>query len=507
MKNGKKHIDDLFREKLGDYVEAPPSDAWSELDTRLDTITPPAVPRAPYRWLGHVGMVSVIAVLSVSVFTKYIGGKKDAASTSYNSQEISNIETSNKSGDVGVETNGAKEVEVPGIAETAAPGNEQNLTESANEGAEVNERQSSPGKSGGAIGLAYHSSRGSRSKGKAVLFHTVAPTATGEQGNEPHVSENVLLSSSLEGEERKIDNQSVTLPGSNLKSERKLPLLADAKPMGKNVPDKMAAAKERANIDFPRWGAGVKVGYERGFDNIAAKKLAVAPYVQYNLSRKVSVMVQPAVKFANSATRTISSRNYYKANDDGQVATVENYIEPRAEGGIIDTYHYSRFRYTRSHDSIVKSEKIGGQYMEFELPVLMRYTLTKSVSVYGGMNMIYSKLSGVKEGTYSKNIVTSIDTLMSARSVNPTPAPVNDIISYSGTPISDYNGPLYPSSQVNHLRFGAMVGVTYEYSNRWLLDAMVQQNPAPRDMKGAFNVNAPLSSTYFRLSVGYKLTK
>ena len=121
--------------------------------------------------------------------------------------------------------------------------------------------------------------------------------------------------------------------------------------------------------------------------------------------------------------------------------------------------------------------------------------------------MVFSQLSGVKQSTFTKTLTKSADSLMTAKSVTPTPVSINDVITYDGTPITEYDGPLYPSSQVNRLRLGATVGVTYEYSGRWLLDALVQQNPAPKDMRGAYNINAPLSSTYFRLSVGYKLTK
>jgi hypothetical protein len=52
-----------------------------------------------------------------------------------------------------------------------------------------------------------------------------------------------------------------------------------------------------------------------------------------------------------------------------------------------------------------------------------------------------------------------------------------------------------------------MLGVSYEYSKRWLVDALIQQNPANKDIRGGADINVPLSATYFRLSVGYKLTK
>ncbi|MBX2907550.1 MAG: hypothetical protein KF744_16005 [Taibaiella sp.] len=504
MKHAKKHIDDLFREKLGDYAEVPPADSWSDLDARLDVLTP-AVPHTPLHWLGHVGMVSVIAVLGVSVLSRFVSDRA-GISAGAGSEGVAKVEVANPMASEIVAQNSAGEVAVP-EAENAVAGNVAEIADAESIGVD----KSAGGEPKGSMAGVSLSNRG-KSKAHKALSRVLLSEKKGSKVNRTEGTsqqEIVPNSSSKNANDNNqyIDNQL------NNKIQRKsatpkvtVPVVS-ARHLLRNDPDPLAAAKEKANVDFPRWSVGVKLGYERGADNVGAKKAVVAPYLQYNISRRVAIMTQPAIKMANSPVRNISSRSYYKVNDDGTVTTVNNYVEPRAEGGVVDTYYFSRFRYTQSHDSIVKNETIGGRYLEFELPVMMRYAVAKNVSVYGGLNMIFSQLSGVKQSSYSKQLTRSADSLQFARSVTPSPVDIKDVIKYDGTPIAEYDGPLYPSSQVNRLRLGATVGVTYEYSGRWLLDALVQQNPAPKDMRGAYNINAPLSSTYFRLSVGYKLTK
>jgi len=506
VKHAKKHIDDLFREKLGDYAEVPPADAWGELDSRLDVLTP-AVPHAPYHWLGHVGMVSVIAVLGVSVMSRFVSDKAGVASVS-GTENVAKVEQDGPAYTQSApQQQAADEVAVPSAQNESLEENASQGQVFAGATGAAGNTPASGAASNSTAGVAIASGKQHKGHKSVVRLLSKGHERPGHAADEPAQNNSGSSDNNSNKSSNSSDNQYNSEKSNSQKNNDVNTPIAFAKPLKKNLPDALAAAKEKANVDFPRWGAGVKVGYERGADNIAAKKVVVAPYLQYNISRKVAIIVQPAVKFANSPVRNISSRSYYAAKNDGTVTAIQNYVEPRAEGGVVDTYYFSRFRYTRSYDSIVKNETIGGRYLEFELPVMMRYSVAKNVSVYGGINMVFSQLSGVKQTTNIKTISKSADSLMSSRSVTPTPVAIDDIIKYDGTPISEYNGPLYPSSQVNHLRLGATVGVTYEYSNRWLLDALVQQTPAPKDMRGAYNINAPLSSTYFRLSVGYKLTK
>ncbi len=83
MSNYWKHIDDFFREKLGRYRETPPPDVWEALDKQLDGLIPspttPSAPRPSFRWLGHLAMVSLVAVLSIPLVKKLTGSKATQA--------------------------------------------------------------------------------------------------------------------------------------------------------------------------------------------------------------------------------------------------------------------------------------------------------------------------------------------------------------------------------------------------------------------------------------------
>jgi hypothetical protein len=214
------------------------------------------------------------------------------------------------------------------------------------------------------------------------------------------------------------------------------------------------------------------------------------------------------VKFANAPTRVIGApEQYYNVNNDGKVTAKESFTTVKVEGGSVQEYNNTRYNYSRSHDSIVKTNRTGGRYMEYELPVLMKCSISKKSSVYGGVNIVYSQLQQVKEHTYTKaGIVRSVDTLITSIGEPIAPA-IDDILTHNGTPISDYNGPLYPVSGKKNVRMGAMLGFTYQYSSRLMLDALVQKNPAPVQSYNGYNINAPLSSTSFRISVGYKIAK
>ena len=74
---------------------------------------------------------------------------------------------------------------------------------------------------------------------------------------------------------------------------------------------------------------------------------------------------------------------------------------------------------------------------------------------------------------------------------------------YSGNPYSDYKGNPYPVYSKGQLSMGYMVGFSYNYSKKWLFDALVQQAPAVISN----NNTSASQSPNFRLSIGYKITK
>ena len=201
------------------------------------------------------------------------------------------------------------------------------------------------------------------------------------------------------------------------------------------------------------------------------------------------MLLQPAAKYAQLSSHSVgNSQSYYEVNDDGVITPVNG-----------STTNYT---YTVSHDSIIKSYAYRGSYMEFELPILLKYYLTKHASVFGGINLLYSMQPGITENTYEKNNIRQ-----SIGFTSTTSQPVAPDVSYSGAPFTTYNGPLYQSSTAGQFHIGYMAGFSYEVGRKWLFDALVEQSPVMTNTVGGYNVNAPLSQMYFRLSAGYKFKK
>lgn len=75
MEEGKKHIDDLFREQLGSYRETPGDHVWSDLERRLAQKDDggAAAPVRSYRWMGYVMLLAALVMLGYFSFDKLIG--------------------------------------------------------------------------------------------------------------------------------------------------------------------------------------------------------------------------------------------------------------------------------------------------------------------------------------------------------------------------------------------------------------------------------------------------
>ena len=530
MKNYKKHIDDFFREKLGNYAETPPADVWDNLDVRLDSLKP-VVPggATSYKWLWHMGMVSLITVLSVSITRKLIGTKADSANIASEQPAMEPVAsatapdaaptpvteaTATKQSTDAAE-GGTNATEATGPTTATTPGKIHGAT------AQVEHNKDNAVQGRKAIAVTGSHLRDINKAGTSALYASAAhtgPSAKTQPADVYNSSNNIAATSSFEPSQKVTDPKEQFTANTNsavpqaakadvaVAEKMKTTLPAATKP---KTTDK-APVQQKVRPSFNKWEAGIKGGYEGGFNNDAANKIVIAPYLQYNLSPKVAIMVHPAVKFAKSNTRSIGAgQSYTQVNNDGQVQQVGNTdTRETLEGTTIVTRYVTRFNYSQTHDSVVKTNTYGGAYVEYELPVLVKYKISPRSSVYGGVNVIYSQSKGVTEHTFTKaGIRTSIDTLLTTSAPSPTPPALNDVIKNDGTPYSNYNGPLYPTTSQNQVRLGAMVGFSYEYSKRLLFDALIQQNPGKTEMKGGYNINASRSATYFRVSVGYKLTK
>ena len=479
------HIDNFLRDKLGNYSEVPPSDAWLDMDKKLDTLVP-HTPVQPYRWLSHIGIVSLIAVLGVSVASKFSGGG-DTSSTVYKNEEINKLEGAIETPKVTNSTQSPQAVTDAPVAQADAeqPVLDKNPHVKYDDALAFGESYSENADNEYVEGVTeikkedYSDQFKLRNGDNANIVANASLNNIGNTGL-LNLGKNLLIN----------DNQYGSTP--NDKKANNAPNTANKtiKPLEVAINAAKPAEKTRLKANFTRWELGIKAGYERGFDNVAAKGFAVSPYVTYNISEKLGITTQPTVKMAVAATRNIgSSASYYKANNDATVTAVEHFVTSAVEGTNVTYYNNTRFRYTQSHDSIVKTNQAGGRYTQFELPVLLNYKLGKKVAVYGGVNTVFSQLQSVTEHTYTKAGIQQTAEVVVRSKESPSAPAVDNVITHNGTSYAAYNGPIYPESHENNLRVGAMIGVNYEYNKRWLVDAMVQKTPAPANVRSGYNMH------------------
>lgn len=513
----RKHIDDFFREKLGNYKETPPPDVWEALEPRLDGLkTLPAT--GPNRWIWHFAIVSLIVLLSVPFIRKMIGASLTEAPTK---ALAANTLTGPSTGETASKNTAATGVSTPATI------NENNIA--AQKGPSDNTSGNQSGKVLPATGNRTSAGQANNDPAKKPLTrnsHTSGvKSAAGHAG--PMIAEKTANnntnsyngsmanpsgeaatgSNSTEKETAAVNPNSSAdnkqaLPGTFKKEDKK-----ESKPGDKN--NTGTDASTPSPIGFKRFEAGIKAGYEFGLNSDAATKYVVAPYMQYNITSKISVMTQPAVKYATVADRSVGKpQSYYKTNSGTSTAVGDTVVNMVGEGSSTYPQYTTTYNYHQTHDSIVKSYTYGGTYLEFEVPVLMKYYVTPGFAVYGGGNILYNaKMPTLTEHTYTQQAIPdNANNITNTTNYAPAPLPLSEVFTNPGTPYQSYS-PLTPSKQESQLRVGYMLGFSYEYSKKWLFDALLQQSPAKPDVKGGYNLNIPVSAPYFRLSVGYKLTK
>jgi hypothetical protein len=503
VKNYRKHIDDFFREKLGKYRETPPADVWDDLSLRLNTLKP-FVPGSPYKWLWHVGMVSVIAVFSVSVVNKLNKPVTETKQTAIAEKAVSApAEAITPINEPTAGNTVANESAVQEIARAAQHESAQQNATAENDHTSIPHEEYIPSSVGGNKAGSKRTARGTAKGGTATALHNEHVANAVKDAEIAAPKDNIYYNAGrAEGESEpmatKVSNpESATSPATTLKRLENAAKKDEPKVVQKAPEEKKSSKHEGLSLGF-----GVKAGYERGLNDAAASKYLISPYIQVKLSSKLAILVQPAVKYAQLTNRILSTESYYKVSNSntkkGEIYTTNE---------IDNVAYHTPYTYTAQYDSIVKVRSFGGSYTEFELPLMLQYNVAPKLSVYGGVNVALTRMTGIKEETFSTQKIRTADTIVD-NPVEPYSGPAPDLsykVHYTVAPYSDYTTPAYVNKQETRLRLGYMLGFSYEYSQKWLFDALMVQSPLKPDLKEGYNVNVPLSTAYFRLSVGYKL--
>jgi hypothetical protein len=499
-----KNIDDLFKEELGAYTEQPPTRVWASLEQKLGAI-PPRTGYPFSRWAMIIGGACVTLLLFVTIGIKLNTTDSGIASAT---QGTSPVATSGGRENAPTANQTTGNSTAPMIGNSSASGSNENPAENANTGQGKTTTDKTQNKR-------QRQTSGTRHQYGAKT-HQYAHNVSQKGGTQPAgmtaENEHPVASSQYE----------YTTSGPNVPKD------PTEKSQWNGTPTNVQQPAEKKNSHPPTnsyakatapkpqkpsfkkfFEAGMKFGYETGFSNDASRKGVLSAFVAYNVSPRFAIMLQPGAKAASLAGRQIGKTGtYYKENADSGVnylGKTSLFIWESGPNGFNDTLTQYNYQYAQSHDSVIKKYNIGGAYTEYELPVLLRYKVSPKLSVYGGANIVLSKMIQVKEtsSTY-KNITRMVDTFTIGMTQT-TPPPTNQVITYNGIPTTSGEVFTYNTSTANELRVGWMFGVSYDCSKRWLVDALIQQANVAPNMQGGYNTNSALSAPYIRLSLGYKL--
>jgi hypothetical protein len=549
MEKERKNIDDFFKEELGNYTETPPAASWQMLQKKLGSTTTKGFRFT--HWLGYTAQVLIVVTVGVMLGKKYMGnaGNQNGLHAGKTIESIQAVPTVNPSNIQAQPQEAGKltEASVPGITNGPQAGTARDNMDAANNTANAtttrnniantsittktttgnpiaDNRSSVPTRASHVAVTTYHASK------YAPL--SAGHTGAGKKHNAPVTGKNNAVSttkepvayqapgktslpSSEEGAQAATDDKTIALQ-SSAKDAGALPAKVDQSKQQIEKKETAAeqeqpAVKKQRKPGFSRLEAGLKAGYERGLSDGGATKYLGAAYLQYNLTEKWSLLTQPSVKYATISKRAIgSTTSYFKENGDSTVNMNGSPTGVYLPGSGAPSFYITKFHYGQTHDSVVKSNTFGGTYTEYELPVLLQRKVSPSISLYAGVNVSYSKVTGITENTFTQaGIATSADSFAITRTAaeQPVAPPVSSVIRYTGYSYSDYAGQQYHTSTAGTIRVGYMLGLSYEYSSRWLMDVLVQQTPTKPDVQGGYNINIPLSSVYCRVALGYKLIK
>ena len=251
--------------------------------------------------------------------------------------------------------------------------------------------------------------------------------------------------------------------------------------------------KEKKKTDIQ---IGTKIGLEMGFGNYASDKITGAVYASLNLSDNLCLMIQPGIKVARlNQTIDYGTKPYIANGTKAYNDTLEAYGATHAQ----DLYY---FHYYQVYDSVAVRRKTTTSYIGLETPILLKYAVSKRVSLLGGVTLDMSRIITVNETIVSSQ---QYQTSPSARYDLETQSEFNarlDTVHFS------HPSPYYTKLQQansNPIRWGYMLGIDYNIKERIFLELMMTQTISSQTYIPDANVRNLYTQPYFRFSVGYRL--
>ncbi len=253
----------------------------------------------------------------------------------------------------------------------------------------------------------------------------------------------------------------------------------------------------------------MKLGMETGTSQYKANKYVFAPSIQARLSDRFSLIFQPAFKMGNVNFSGIGREEKFYHIESSYMDTI---ITPPVVSwnaqGIPSERKTANYYYQETYDSIGVSHALNSsRVMEAEAPLMLSYKLTKDLAVYGGPVVGFSNMLQIDEKINRYKTETRRDTisyLVEGPKAVPGSTPIREVFTYEGKKFSEYQPAPYANSSVNKIRFGYMLGMSYNYK-RFSADLSVQQNLSRLNYIPNAAVKNIYLQPYTRFMIGYQL--
>lgn len=262
-----------------------------------------------------------------------------------------------------------------------------------------------------------------------------------------------------------------------------------------------------------RLSGGVKAGYEMGSGTYHANSYVFAPYLELTLADNISLVCQPAVKYARlNKTKLDDIQSYYDIRG-GKLDSAHQLIQTGFDSLGNPEYNIRRkYLYSQVHDSVVVSTSISKKtYFEYELPLMLQYKLAKGFNFYVGASANFSKVVQIAEQKTTYANIARYDSLIFAPVAQTEPAPsvppVNSKFSYNYPSLATYNPSAVQNATTNPVRFNYIIGFNVSIWQRLMADVLLQGMLSSPSYIPDTRIRDIYKQPHVRITIGYRLGK
>lgn len=290
----------------------------------------------------------------------------------------------------------------------------------------------------------------------------------------------------------------------------------DAAPPEKHKTDSIASPTDNPMPKQRRaiaWSYGAKTGYEISTNKYSAGNGIIGGYIQASISQRISVLVQPTIKYASLRRTALDKATpYYDVKNNSTTAL--HIITPDGADPYGNPVYniIRRYFYAQQYDSVAVTKTIRPRsYTEFELPLILQYKITKQLSVTAGISANFSKLVQVERDEMRFAGKMRYDTLVFAQVNENSPAPpipgIETRIRYNYAPYKDFMAGEKLNADNNPVRFNYMFGLSYALKNGLNFDLLMLSMLNNANYIPDERIRQIYKQPYIRIGVGYQLGK